>query len=741
MVLFCDLLRKTDSIKFNNLISYWIFTSSKASYIYAWYLEGKLQQIKPQQMNKEACKIIKLLEIPSDNAYILVIKSKQILPTNIRLCDESKIWITGCSKGIKLNNDIFYNNFIVNPEKSIKLSGVQSSNCLVFTGSQTMEKHLKAISDAVTQKPKNILIRVPKNKQTPIEEEWILEFGQESKVYKSIQRNSNYAITKHLLKKKYYAKTYSESINKFSEKCQFCMMGTLPSDANVTLSGQFICLSCTNNGCFWHFTKDLLCINCAKQKNKWKSFKYKDIKTTKVQYKSMYYDINDKQYNACAIYNNEICVISNIPTSVQEHISKQNGENKKGYLNISVNCQEIEQKSEKIVGRENPKANAVLSKLKEIYDTEYTNANDNRQTDIYLTKYLKPVKDNYASRYKETYSLDQKYLIKKTAKMVDGDIDYGTTILTNSISESFQERCLLWSSYIKHIVTREKPILNKKGNKIGIFEVPNPTIIKKHEMAFENYFKYISNTKISLLNQKIFVNNEYTIQNTTLYSKIMLGNWYHTFDVSNKDKTNTRVTGVGCAENGGININKLYGFDDFANQIFEIGNENIGLCLGKQGKKFHFNSIQINSSHANLSGPIYSPKWHWDSTSIYEIGIITLHLKGWNSFITNGDMFPTSSKDLKNDLKRKEFIENVYKYGLIKEPRSTYVINNISTKYVNHAILNSNGLALIRDDYNNFLENKLNQNEYEIMNIKPTSDVIKNTETESWVLRYIPVNS
>lgn len=749
LVLFCDQLSKSKPITVNKT-RFWNFTTEENQSIYAWYLDGKIQQNIPQIMNQKAKSIVKSIDLTPTNAYILVISTKKILPLQLCLCDVSNIFITASTKNIKINQNTFYNNYFIEAEKPIKISNLQSSNYIVLIGNINTQNHLKAITTSMTNSGSTTFCPIPKFENHAIEEpqvpqEWKYTYGQNDNYYKKIQNNSKIKITKHLLKQKYYAETYSESIKKFDIRCNFCMMGIHPKDANDTLSGHFECLNCQKNGCFWHFTKDILCLICARVKNNWKEKAYNEIKTKEkyIEYRSMYYDHSQKQYNACAFYKNNFYIITNIPTNIQQEISINNGNNKKGFLRIDVECKPVNQISEITLKREKTGTIKVLKTLKEKYDEMYRCAYKKTETDIYLTDVLKPLSKKNPSRYVLDTVGPGKYLITKTAKMIDGDINYGTSLLTNSITDIMKERCLLWSSYIKHIIAREEPLKNDKGNIIGTYQVPNPTIVKYHEMAFENYFKYISNNKIGLLNQqitqKINRKNIISMKNTTSYSKIMLGNWYHTFDVSDKSKKGKRVTGVGLGSNGGIEISKLHGFDSFAREIFKIGSKNISLCLNTDEKLFKFNSIQINSSNENLTGGVYSPKFHWDSTSIYNIGIITLHLKGYNSFITNQDMFPSSIKELDTDSNKIILAEKVYKYGLIKEPKTTYVINNIATKYVNHAILNSKGLAIIRDQYNKYIKQVLTRKDYDIMKIKATAQEIRRTPTESWVLRNIPI--
>ena len=86
-----------------------------------------------------------------------------------------------------------------------------------------------------------------------------------------------------------------------------------------------------------------------------------------------------------------------------------------------------------------------------------------------------------------------------------------------------------------------------------------------------------------------------------------------------------------------------------------------------------------------------------------------------------------------------EIAKKILQTGIIKKPLSSYLITGISTKYVDHCVLQASVLAKIRNHYNKLLEETFDEEIYEHYKLHGTSEEIGTTTTESWLLRAHPI--
>lgn len=190
----------------------------------------------------------------------------------------------------------------------------------------------------------------------------------------------------------------------------------------------------------------------------------------------------------------------------------------------------------------------------------------------------------------------------------------------------------------------------------------------------------------------------------------------------------------------GIDPKKFPHLDNFMNEIFIITQGMIEKMGAKYGDYNDFNSIQVNQGCALHGSSPFAPKWHNDNSLLYKNGmkrgIFTLHLQGWNSFVTNQDAFKHFNMNLVKN-KPKIAAELVMKYGFVKIPNSGYFIDGFATHEVDHAVINNNTLSWFVEEYNELLKENVSNGVYESFKIGATSNEIRNTLTQSMVIRNI----
>lgn len=698
-----------------------------------------MKRIITQEINDDIKEIITKTYMNQDKAFFLVIRFLNQTQIYFTLVDDVTIYISGSIKNIKFNSNPFTNNLKIQGKTQIKLTNLSFKNDIVIFGELNYENHTKLLSKISLKEHNDDTLLIPKQvKSTQVQTYFNVKFNSNYQ-YRKIPSNPKKLQKKHILLSKEYQYILKEAVNKYDEsmKCVFCCHPGSPSDSKQKLHGKFQCIICMKWGCFWHFTANFWCIKCAAIKYNWYNIEYNELVKHfgdgNIKWLSYYFEKGN--FFAVAKVQNQINIVTNIIAQVYAKILKNNGERKKGYLKINCQIKRVSNPQVIEISKESPKTLEILNNIKAEYDKQYNKADDKTNTDIYLKYYLLNIP---TTRYKKVYAKEDQYILSKKTELINGEANYGNNLRTNAISIQMRDRALIWSKYIKHCITRDHKIVDKGGNETGYFQTPNLTIIKKHEHGLENYFRYYSSNKIALCNQKIFKNQRLMYYNDTLYSKIFLGNYYHTFDMSST--SNERKTGIGLAKNGGFDINKFHHFNQFAEELFKIGTSNIAFFEQNSIKKYQLNSIQINSSTRSLKHSIWAPQWHWDVKGIYQTGILTIHMTGHNAFLTNSDMFNgiTSVNLLKDGKKRESLAKKIFQYGLVKSPCSLYYINGVSVNSVDHCILNNYGLSIVAKEYNEYIKKKLTVNQFKHFKIKPSPQMLFNQGTESWVLRYIP---
>ena len=110
-------------------------------------------------------------------------------------------------------------------------------------------------------------------------------------------------------------------------------------------------------------------------------------------------------------------------------------------------------------------------------------------------------------------------------------------------------------------------------------------------------------------------------------------------------------------------------------------------------------------------------------------------MNGYNAFLTNSDEnFYANKTDTTKY--RDTMAKNLYKYGIIKKPGSAYYIEKFASKNIDHCIITGQGLALCINEYNQYLNNVV-EDKYtkQVWKIDASPEMISKTPTESWVFR------
>lgn len=524
---------------------------------------------------------------------------------------------------------------------------------------------------------------------------------------------------KHVLKVCYH--TYVENrkkLRKVLKVCDFCGI-----KMNNKLTGIMYCSRCKKWGCYFHFCRNIKCVGCTFSRAE--RLNYFDIPDITV-FKVLSYVILPNKTTillAFNVANKQYYWVYNILDSYKAKFCRENKLDQFGYLDIYFKITKHSIKSEKYIAGYKKGEETVYKQAKKLYKNKLYNK-DEKMCSVYLKKNKK-----LESVFKDRPCLKQVFVMEKFVKMVDGETSYGLKSVNDVIHPSVAGRCLEWTKYVRHCMKREVFVKNNRK-----YYRINNGFLYNHELSTDGYFMYKDNGEIVLYNQY----NYNGIYRPKQQQKLQFGNFFATID---KD---VRLTKHYLPSTGGISIKEFPDLNIFCREIYQI-NSTILQLFHENSTDYStsFNGIQINRCNVIKRGKALGPTWHWDAKSLYSTGLLngifTVHLQGWNSFLTNSLMNCSFRKDIIK--KEPRYIaEKVLKTGIVKKPLSSYLITDISTSYVDHCVLQSTVLAQIKREYNDLLKERFSSQVYNHYKLEASSEVIGQTTTESWLFRAHPIS-
>lgn len=483
------------------------------------------------------------------------------------------------------------------------------------------------------------------------------------------------------------------------------------------------CRKCNKWGCFVHFCRNIYCVGCMF--SHCEHLNYFNIHDVTV-FDVLSFIVAPNKTTILLSFNRvtkQYYWIVNILDSFKAKFHRQKQLDLFGYLDIYFKLTEYYIKSEKYIDGYKKGHETVYKEAKKLYEKKL-HKKDEKLCSVYLKKNRK-----LESVFKEKPCDKKVFVMEKYVKMVDGETSYGLKSVNDIIHPSVAGRCLEWTKYVRHCMKRE--VFTKNNRK---YYRINNGFLYNHELSTDGYFMYKKNGDIALYNH----NNYNGTYHAKQQQKLQFGNFFATID---KD---VRLTKHYLPNTGGISIKEFPDLNIFCREIYQI-NSSILQIFNQNDTDYStsFNGIQINRCNVIKHGKALGPTWHYDAKSLYSTGLLkgifTVHLQGWNSFLTNSLMNSSFRKD---DIKKEPryIAEKVLKTGIIKKPLSSYLITDISTSYVDHCVLQSTVLAQIKREYNDLLKEKFSAQVYNHYKLEASSEMIGKTTTESWLFRAHPIS-
>lgn len=694
------------------------------------------------------------IEKMHERFFILFIDTLKQNNFSIQLSEDAWLFTSLTIINITINGETIEQGRKLDKNKTYKFKNIytkQNNSMIIFIGVYCLLNQYNwitnKIADELVEPGDNIITK--KKKNIIFNNNFLTyKFSKQLSKYTSIKRNNSNQTVLHLMKKQEY-KYYDETpLIKLTSnmKCCYCVRPNNPSEFHIkSITGLGLCQKCQNYGCYTHFGKNMICIKCIFIQEKWPLEKYNEkCIEDNIRWITLYFDKETKCCYGLGKIDKNFKMYSNISRKVEYEIIKKNGDFTKGFLKIKNVIDKIDERHQEILQDSGITTKKFITKLKQIYDININKCEKDKYIDIYNKIPNEPELKTKISIEKTS---KRRYIIRKYIKTLNGDEPYGLAILCNAIHNSVSDRAKEWTEYFQHCTKRDTSIINKFGDSIGRIDIPNPHFVYNHENSIEGYYKYNELHQIKLLNRSktLFNTGIRIVDSDRTYSKLQLGRYYHT-----EDNNGFRCTYGNDPDVGGIDYDKLYGFTSFKEELFQIGKRTLSLLVhGQINETFmnqiEWNSIQINTTKGlEIKTGLFSPRWHFDSKILFKYYLLGIQMTGWNIFLTNQDQNDDIKvqRMSKNHEYKERITRKIWEYGIMKIPESAYVMSGFSHENVNHSIINKKGVAIIHENYNEILKEKLTKEKhgkriYQEFKITGNKDEILKTPTETWLFRNI----
>lgn len=545
-------------------------------------------------------------------------------------------------------------------------------------------------------------------------------FKWKANEYHKIITNNKDAI-KHILKKELtdlFDLDIKRRLIKTFPKCFLCNKDIKPS-----FKGVIRCKYCYNYGCIFHFCTGDECIKCF--------YKYNDkknIQKYKKQYKNDYitksYVKDHSEKTILLVYDKYLgkhIWLTNIPDTLRAKFVKNNQAIiNNADLQVETKCYKTVKKSEtQVKNYENMPRNGLFKKLCALYSKKLETLAE-EDADVYLPGKIDDVE------YETKNTAKKVYVLKKKIKMVNAKQNLGLSSAIDCVHPSVIERGKQWTKYFRHCIIRDG-LWSYAGEKSYR---PNKGWLKNHEQCIEGYYSYQADGKIMVCN---LLNEAGKIRYRQ--SQKLNINWLF----NAYDQGDLRITTHSHPSKGGIDASRFPHLNVFQSELFQIASRllNVHKSTNIDYSK-DFNGIQVNNTSYHSKASTYSPKWHVDANTLWNYGqvegILTIHLSGYNYFLTNSCVNDNLKKSF-IEKNAKVFAKNIWKWGVMKQPGSSYFVTGLSSRWLQHCVLTGKAVSLCKSEYNKVIEKELGQKYAKIWKVKASKKELSETPTESWVFR------